>query len=259
MIMTAINNNLAVGATYTVHDGPSPDMTPEQLLSYCQTRLQSLAEEIRKQTDQQHKYSDENDVISKLQEQVSHIVSTEKNKVSPKQAAAIQQAYETAADQLAHLGDPKAAARIRGLEKRFEQAMQCTINFNDGSSITPSSDADPNTDWMAVRQAWDKAGVGERFVFGSLYHCDFHGPDSRSNTFGLAYSGKTFKETELKSTDVQKLSEDIKNVQSMVNENSQLGLDELRNLNQQRQTALQIVQQLVQAMADQMHGTQQWK
>jgi ElaB/YqjD/DUF883 family membrane-anchored ribosome-binding protein len=69
----------------------------------------------------------------------------------------------------------------------------------------------------------------------------------------------SFYNSEVSTELMQHLETDLKNTQGILNENSQTGLDELRNLTQQKQQALQLMQQMLQALQEQMRAAQQWR
>jgi CRISPR/Cas system-associated endoribonuclease Cas2 len=267
--ISSVSRGASVGVDYS---GDMSNMTPEDVLAYCQTRLHKLQEDVSKQADTQRKMNRASEVLADLSRTLGEVG---KGKTSSLEIVRLREAYAAAAEQIGNLGGPemeKLAARLRDGTGTFDATYRRQVHFSDGWTyeLNPGESNEMaqarHDGWVAWNSGDPAQRTRENEILCGQWEGDFC--DDRDGKpagaaalpqAGAKIVGVSFYNSEVSTELMQHLETDLKNTQGILNENSQTGLDELRNLTQQKQQALQLMQQMLQALQEQMRAAQQWR
>ena len=289
--MTAINS-ISRSAIRVDYDIDASSMTPQDLIAYCRTRLSQLQEDIRQRSDKQQKMSRSSEILADVGRKLGEATGAGTGNLTALDVAKVRDAFRDAAAQIADLGPEMQNLANRVLESvsGFDEKCHRTVHFSDGTTyelnasekdemaierhdawvrwnasgqrkpdVTRIVGGDPNGGLAedAARDAW-LAGAWEGDVLdhrdGQTAESAGKVPQANGTLTSVTYHDNTTTQKQ-----VENLRENLKNTQGILNENSQTGLDELRNLTQQKQQALQMMQQMLQALQDQAKATQEWR
>lgn len=272
--ISTISRAAPVGVDY---DADMSNLTPEDVLCYCQTRLSKLQEDISKQAEKQRKMNRASEVLTDLSRKLGELGE---GKVSGIAVNRVRTAFDNAANELDELGPDMAkfAQKVRDGLDSFDTNFNRTIEFNDGAKyrLAPGekdSDAQERHDgWLRYQEIVSSGKTPEKFgmtkedverlrILNSKWEGSIE--DDRDSGAhpqdGGTLSNVTFLDNNIAPTIMQNLSGNVKNLQGILNENSQTGLDDLRNLTQQREQALQLTQTMLQALQEQKRIAEQWR
>lgn len=272
--ISSISRAAPVGVDY---DADMSNMTPADVLFYCQTRLNKLQEDISKQAEKQRKTNKAAEILADLTRELGEMGE---GQVPAVEVQRMRDAYEQAAGLIGDLGGDdmaKLAARVRGAIGGFDAGFTRTVHFSDGTTYRMNAGESDNiaqdrhdgwVRWNAAGQPRLEKGdpLTHDMTLASEWEGDvISGRDGveegagKVPQAGATIARVTFTDNNVASNTMQHFREDIKDTQGLLNENSQTGLDELRDLMQKREQALQITQTMMQALQEQMRAAEQWR
>jgi len=273
-------------------DVDQSSMTPEDVLSYCQARMNQLQQELNQRADQQRKMNRASEILANVTRALGEASGDGKNNLLAVDVNRVRQAFMDAADQIAALGPEMAdfAEKVGKNLAGFDEKCRRTVHFSDGTTYElNANEADDlaisrHDGWArwnangqkkpnpALQGAGDPNGglspqEMQDYVLASKWEGDVL--DNRDGQTadsagklpqpGAVMTNVTFFDGTTAQAQIQNLRDNLKATQGILNENSQSGLDDLHNLTQQKQQALQIMQQMLQALVEQAKATQEWR
>ena len=280
---TTVNNvSRAIRVDY---DADMSNMTPQDLIAYCRTRLSQLQDDIQRRSDEQHKMNRASEILADVTRKLGEASGAGTNNLSALDVGKVRGAFEDAARQIAALGPEMQplADRVKAtMSTDFDLKCRRTVHFSDGTTY----ELNPNEpDSMAIERhdAWVRWNAGgsknpvrngnmteaelKDFQLASQWEgdlCDNRDGQTAESAgkvpqAGATMTGVSYRDNTTTQKQIENLRECVKNTQNVLNENTQTGLDDLRNLTQQKQQALQMMQQMLQALQEQAKATQEWR
>lgn len=251
--------------------------TPEMLLFYMESRLNKLDEALKQQKDKQEKLNKASEILSDLMKEIGAI---KPGKIKPEQIHELEAKYKAAMDKLKDI-DPTLVGKVQSLLDQFDGLFESDVHFEDGSIYHYKPDQNVSMSDIirfhdaAVNKARkdrgmpyepfdpkdvdrfndnDNTGSGDNGDIGSTLDKE---KDTKAHNgaaffnYGLKYV--EFKETDIKDdgNQLKMLTQPIQSMQNDLKNTADLGMSDLNTLTSQKQTCVQLIQQMMQAQAEQ--------
>lgn len=249
--------------------------TPDMLLIYMQSRLNTLNEATKAEKEKQQKLNAASEVFSSLMQKLAEI---QPGQLSPEKAAAIDREIAEAMKKIKDI-DPALASKVEGMRDIFGSMVTRKVHFQDGSWMLLPAGGNLSVEdairchAAAVNKARADRGLPhEPYDLADVERFNSHDNDEldgndlvgaavdRERGAGGAsvfpmdtksYASIEYVPTEIKAQDLERLTQQIKTRQNDLKNEADLGMTDLNTLMGQREHCVQLIQQMMQAQSEQ--------